>query len=252
MEYENLNLDDIVTPVKPQVLRQLLKEANYDEKKTEYLCQGFSEGFDICYEGPQYVQRTAPNLKLRVGSHLELWNKVMVEVRDKRFAGPFEQIPFDYFIQSPIGLVPKDKGKKTRLIFHLLYARTGDSVNSGISKEKCSVKYPDFTDVVKLCLDAGRGCFVAKSDMSMAFRNVPLRKGCWQWLVMMAVHPITKKKYYFVDKCLPFGSSISCAIFQDVSNAVTWIVIYRTKTVIINYLDDYFLLHSLRYGVMSK
>ena len=42
-----------------------------------------------------------------------LWNKVMKEVEAKRFAGPFEKIPFDNFIQSPIGLVPKDGGKST-------------------------------------------------------------------------------------------------------------------------------------------
>ena len=136
-------------------------------------------------------------------------------------------------------MIPKDKGKKTRLIFHLSYPRNGDSVNSGISKEKCLVKYPDFSEAVKLCIQAGKGCSTAKSDMSRAFRNILLRKSCWQWLVMMAVHPVTGKKYYFVDKCLPFGSSISCAIFQEVSNAVAHVVSFETGEVVINYLDDY-------------
>ena len=44
---------------------------------------------------------------------------------------------------------------------------------------------------------------------------------------------------YFVDKCLPFGSSISCAIFQAISDAIAWIVQYRTKKANVNYLDDY-------------
>ena len=47
----------------------------------------------------------------------------MKEIAEKRMAGPFEDIPFEHFIQSPIGLVPKDGGKKTRLIFHLSYPR---------------------------------------------------------------------------------------------------------------------------------
>ena len=72
----------------------------------------------------------------------------MVEVKTKRYAGPFEKVPYKYFIQSPIGLVPKDKGKKTRLIFHLSYPKTGDSVNSGIPEDLCSVEYPDFMDAV--------------------------------------------------------------------------------------------------------
>ena len=49
--------------------------------------------------------------------------------------------PFDFFIQSPIGLVPKDGGEDTRLIFHLSYPRNGLSVNSEHPKEYCSVQY---------------------------------------------------------------------------------------------------------------
>ena len=59
-------------------------------------------------------------------------------------------------------------------------------------------------------------------------------------LVMMAMNPMDKKIYYFVDKCLPFGSSISCAIFQRFSNAVAHLVRFRTKKPLVNYLDDYF------------
>ena len=45
--------------------------------------------------------------------------------------------------------------------------------------------------------------------------------------------------YYFLDKALPFGSSISCAHFQEFSNAIAWIVTFRTGQNNVNYLDDY-------------
>ena len=174
-EHQNLNLTDIVTPVDASRLKSLLHEFGYETKKIEFLYKGFTEGFSIHYDGPLIgVQRLAPNLKIRVGSHTELRNKIMKEVQLGRYAGPFEKPPLKYFVQSPIGLVPKDKGLKTRLIFHLSYPKNGDSVNSGIPKEKCSVKYPDFEEAVKLCLKEGRGCSVAKSDMSSAFRHVPI------------------------------------------------------------------------------
>ena len=48
-----------------------------------------------------------------------MWCKLMKEVGLGRVAGPFDTIPFNYFIQSPIGLVPKDGGLETRPIFHL-------------------------------------------------------------------------------------------------------------------------------------
>ena len=149
-----------------QTLDNLLLEANYGMDKTKYLVEGFRKGFLLEYEGKfKNCQRLALNLKLRVGSKMELWNKVMTEVELGRYAGPFEDPPFEHFIQSPIGLVPKDNGLKTRLIFHLSYPRTGDSVNSGIPYEKCKVKYPDFDEAVKMCPREGANCHVGKSYM---------------------------------------------------------------------------------------
>ena len=237
---ENRDLDNIITPVKAEQFEQLLNEAQYDSGKTKYLIDGFKQGFSLQYQGPlNNCQREAPNLKLRVGSKVELWNKVMNEVELGRYAGPFEEPPFKSYVQSPIGLVPKDKGKKTRLIFHLSYPRDGDSVNSGIPKGKCSVQYPSFDEAVNLCLNEGVNCKLGKSDMSSAFRHVPMAKDQWWLLVMMAMHPLTRKIFYFVDKCLPFGASISCAIFQAISDAIAWIVKYRTGKPNVNYLDDY-------------
>ena len=238
--FENKDLRKIVTPVKPKILKRLLLESGYDRHKTNYLINGFNRGFSINFKGNKFVKRTAPYLKLRVGSKLELWNKVMTEVKDKRFAGPFKEVPFDHFIQSPIGLVPKDKGTKTRLIFHLSYPKKGESVNAGIPHDLCTVQYPSFDEAVKLCILAGRGCSTAKSDMARAFRNIPLRKSDWRFLVMKAEHPLTGETFYFVDKCLPFGSSISCAIFQDFSNAIAFLVTYQTGSLNVNYLDDFF------------
>ena len=240
LQYSNTDLKNIVTPVNVEVYRQFLKESGYDSSKTEYLYKGFKYSFSMGYAGEEHVRHFSPNLKLRVGSQLEIWNKVMVEVKAGRYAGPFESPLFKYFIQSPIGLVPKDNGKKTRLIFHLSYPRSGDSVNSAIPVEKCTVHYPDFLEAVALCVNAGVSCNCTKSDMSMAFRNVPLNRQSWKYLILKAFHPTTGKVFYFVGKCLPFRASISCAIFQEFSNSVAHLVKFRTRKNLVNYLDDYF------------
>ena len=65
---------------------------------------------------------------------------------------------------------------------------------------------------------------MSKSDMSSAFRQVPLKGECWKFLMIKATHPVTGLT--FVDKCLPFGSSI---IFQEVSNAIVFIVQFQNK-----------------------
>ena len=202
------------------------------KEKSNYLVNGFRNGFELGYRGPEDIKQTSRNLKFTIGNKTELWNKVMKEVQLKRYAGPFEDIPFENYIQSPIGLVPKDGGKKTRLIFHLSHPRNnklGESVNANTPKELCQVKYPDFEDAIKLCILAGKGCAAAKSDMSSAFRHFCIRKKDWKYLVMKAQHPKNGKFYYFVDKCMPFGASISCAHFQAFSDAVAHLVTYRTK-----------------------
>ena len=47
-----------------------------------------------------------------------------------------------------------------------------------------------------------------------------------------------------MDKCLPFGASISCSHFQRFSDAIAHIVRFRVRITIgpINYLDDYLFL----------
>ena len=62
---------------------------------------------------------------------------------------------------------------------------------------------------------------------------------------MKAKSPLDGHVYWFIDKCLPFGSSISCSHFQRVSNAVAHIVQYKTQKPNVNYLDD-FLFAALR------
>ena len=180
-----------------------------------------------------------------------LWNKVMKEVKAKRYAGPFTKIPFDHYIQSPIGLVPKDGGKDMRLIFHLSHPRNkskGFSVNACMPKELCSVTYPGLEEAIRLCMQMGRSCKISKSDMKSAFRNLGILKNHWKYLVMMVESPLDSKIYYFVDKCLPFGAAISCLHFQHFSNVISHIVKIKSGgKPNINYLDDFLFVALLKY-----
>ena len=75
----------------------------------------------------------------------------MKEVKLKRVAGPYSKIPFENFVQSPIGLVPK-AGGKTHLIFHLSFnfgnMEHEKSVNYHMPQELCSVWYSDVDHAV--------------------------------------------------------------------------------------------------------
>ena len=83
--------------------------------------------------------------------------------------------------------------------------------------------------------------------MQSAFRNLGIRVDQLKLLILAAWFPLDHRLYYFVDKCLPFGASISCSHFQRVSNCISHIVQVRCLgKPNINYLDDYLFAHLLR------
>ena len=254
------------------VLCNLLTETNYDEAETNFLVEGFTHGFDIEYRGPWHRWDQARNIPLQVGvgDKYEMWKKFMDEVKAKRYAGPYDEIPFEYYIQSPCGLVPK-AGNKTRLIFHLSYdfgpEEHQKSVNHFIPHELCTVKYNDLdhamlntlklveqsmeskwgslqkmlkSRVEKLCKI--EKIFYSKTDLVSAFRILPLKKKCYPILIMKANHPWTGKTKFFVEKNLAFGSSISCSHFQRFSNALKHIYenLVGQKMTCTKYLDDFY------------
>ena len=142
-QIHNFNLEDIITPINVEALHRMLIETNYNKNETEFLVKGFSEGFDIGYHGSWTHQDRSENIPLQVGTKEELWSKIMKEVKVGRVAGPFDQITFKYYIQSPVGLVPK-ANNQTRMTFHLSYdfKKSGNmSVNACTPHEKCTVQY---------------------------------------------------------------------------------------------------------------
>ena len=199
-EFESKNLHDIVMPIWVKVLESMLRRTGYEESKINHLIKGFSEGFDLGYRGPQNCADYSKNLPFTIGTPTEMWNKIMKEVKLHRYAGPFESIPYEYFIQSLIRLVPKDNGKKTRLIFHLSFdfqrknwEEMPNSVNFFTPKQLCSVKYKDLDYAVRVCLnlqeklrqgkwdhlleneqeEVGKMYF-SKTDAVSAFRRLPI------------------------------------------------------------------------------
>ena len=258
----NFDLENLHTPVQGSLLVSMLKKANYNPQEISFLEEGFANGFDIGYKGPTDRQSTSQNIPLRVGNATELWNKLIKEIRLKRVAGPYDRIPFNNFIQSPIGLVPK-AGGQTRLIFHLSYEfgieKHQWSVNKSTPHELCSVQYEDIDCAVKTCVkvkqlkmknhcslyfcsdeEGNEYIFIGKTDIKSAFRLLLLNRRSWRWTVMKARNPMTGDWQFFIDKCLPFGASISYSHFQRFSNALKFLIQHRTAmNTINNYLDDF-------------
>ena len=74
-------------PVDATELDRLLRISGYEDEKRQFVVNGFTNGFDLCYEGDKFVKRTAANLRLRVDNKFILWNKLMKEVQLNRVVG---------------------------------------------------------------------------------------------------------------------------------------------------------------------
>lgn len=240
----------MVTPINYRILDQLLQESNYNPGKAQYLIQGFKNGFSIEYSGPQDRRDFSRNHKLRSGSKTVLWNKLMKEVKLQRCVGPYEEIPYNNWVQSPVTLIPKGSGTDSRLVFDLSHNfEHGASINSYVPQERKTVQYQDLQHALGLIMEQEDGVnqvFLGKLDALSAFRNIPLARTESKWLIIKADHPITGRTYYFADRVLSFGHCLSCRIYQEFAIAVGHIYHYRTGFRINSYLDDVLLARILR------
>ena len=64
-----------------------------------------------------------------------------------------------------------------------------------------------------IILKVGKGCLIAKSDITSAFRILPIAVDSYQLLGFQWLDN------YFFDRCLPMGCSISCTDFEKLSMA---------------------------------
>ena len=89
------------------MLEHFLRQTKYNKVESKFLIEGFTNGFSLGYTGPTDRQDTSENIPFMVGNQVDMWTKIMKEVKLGRMAGPYKRIPFKNFVQSPIGLVPK-------------------------------------------------------------------------------------------------------------------------------------------------
>jgi hypothetical protein len=106
----------------------------YNQSKRNYLIIGFREGFSIdndIYFPNQYIT----NLKTSFQYPEIVDKKLQNELNEGRISDPYDYIPFDNMVLSPIGLKANKQPGQFRVIHHLSHPH-GNSINSGISREK--------------------------------------------------------------------------------------------------------------------
>ena len=194
------------TPLKVDQLQMLLQD-HPQPAKVSYVLSGVETWFLPRIRGGTELQ-SARQPSVRCKSNLELIrDRLTKEIKLGRMWGPFNQPLFKHLMCSPVGLVPKKDTEEMRMIMHLSY-RYGESINDFINEDKTSTSYQQFDDAIRLVQKFGQGCFMAKGDVKSAFKLAPMRYKDLECL------GIFFKEQFYIDLTLPFGSSISCAIFE--------------------------------------
>ena len=198
------------------------------------------------FTGPRTTQNS-PNLPSALSNSEIVNENIKSELAAGRVAGPFEVKPFNNLNIFPLGLVPKSSPGEFRLIHHLSWPRTdGSSVNDGIPHEFSRVQYAGIQEAISKIRLVGKGCFLAKTDIQSAFRIVPVHPDAYELLCFS-----WEGKFYY-DRCLAFGASSRCRIFERVSSALEWIALSKLgASAVVKILDDFLFIENAYDGCLQ-
>ena len=235
----NAHSNNVVKPLTPifvYKLEDFLAE-HPDPTLVSQLCTNLREGARIGFEG-QRTPRFSKNLPTALTQPTIVTANLAHEISLGRVAGPFETPPFPNFQVSPIGLVPKKNSAKFRTIFHLSFPKSGStSINASISREDFSLQYVTIDNAIEGIKHFGHGCFLAKTDIESAFRLIPVHPDDYELLGMY-----WDGKYYH-DKVLPFGLRSAPYLFNQLSDAIEWILKNKCMiSFVCHILDDFLIM----------
>lgn len=225
----------IVTPISIDKLEYWL--AGYDKDETKFLCEGFTNGFDVGFS--KIIETNHLDNKPSAKAMPDVVsNYLTAEVNAGRIVGPLDKLNFPNYHVAPMGVVPKKTPGKFRII-HDLSSPRGESINDGIPTESSYVTYASIDDAVRLVKECGIGSFMAKTDIKKAYRIIPISP---QQYHLFAIN--WQNSFYF-DTCLQMGCSSSSQIFQRFSTALEWIAVNKLQiSHMCHILDDFFMVNK--------
>ena len=214
---------------------ELVKHPN--RSLVDNLINALRYGTRIGYLSPQKFQ--VSNNLISTSQHPEVISaNLSKEMSLGRVAGPFFSPPLPNFQCHPIGVVPEKHSTEWRTIYHLSYP-PGDSINDHIPKDPYSLQYVRVDDAISILKSLGPAAYMAKTDLKSAFRIMPIHPDDWNLL------GIYWQSRYYVDLYLPFGLRSSPFLFNQISDALEWILKNNYGLGhVIHILDDFFIAES--------
>lgn len=133
--------------------------------------------------------------------------------------------------------MPKHEPGSFRVIHDLSFPK-GQGVNDLIPNHLTSVTYEDFDHVVHLIRTTGKGVLISKVDIQNAFRIMPIH------FDDIHLFGFVWCKKFYLDKCLPMGCLISCALFERFSSALQEALLSKFSFFSVSHILDDFIFIS--------
>ncbi|MCP4256581.1 MAG: hypothetical protein GY774_03530, partial [Planctomycetes bacterium] len=180
----------------------------------DYLAYGFPIGFNYEFHPtPTFNNHKSAR---EYPDHIEQY--IQTELDYGAMAGPFDQIPFTWFMCSPLMTGDKNEGKDRRIIMDLSYPPKA-SVNDGIPKDTYmgldyKLQLPTIFHLRDAIRCLGKGTLLWSKDFSRAFRQLRVDPTDYPLL------GLTHSNSYFFDLAPPFGVRMGSKCCHQVATAI--------------------------------
>ena len=208
-----------------------------DQRFRKYIVDGIRWGFRVGFDYSRTCRKAKRNMASASQQPQVIADYLSKECAAGTVIGPLDPALFPCLHISRFGVIPKGDSGKWRLIVDLS-SPEGESVNDGISEERCSLSYISIEDAGEEVKRKGRGALLAKVDIRSAYRVVPIHPED-RWLLGMLWDG-----GLFLDLALPFGLRSAPKIFTAIADAAEWIIRQRGVQIVLHYLDDFLLIGS--------
>ena len=200
----------------------------------DFFIRGITQGFRIGFSyGSCPLKSSKRNLEGALSHPDVVEDYLQAEVNLQRVAGPHPPSLLPNCQISRFGVIPKNSQPgKWRLIVDLSHPKD-ESVNDGIPKYLCSLKYITLEDAIQQILALGPGSLLAKIDIKSAFRLLPVHPADRHLLGMKWNGEV------YLDCCLPVGLRSAPRLFNVLADLLEWILKQYGVSFCLHYLDDF-------------
>ena len=162
-------------------------------------------------------------------------NSPKKEIETRRILISLDNPPLSNLRCSGLGTVPKHDGD-WQIIYHLS-APPGISINDFIDPNSYTLSYCLVDDAYNIINELDTGALLSKIDLKNAFRLIPVRQSDWN---LLGIH---WKDIYYIDTSLPFGLRSAPFLFNQLADAIHWILQQQQQQYgvhhLLHYLDDF-------------